>query len=201
MANSNVCSAGRSPQIERSTIETAALIESGPIVLTFLTSFSLFQNLNSTKQHQSSTIKIEEMSLTSSISNLKNTQAIQNGDPVAEATRFISYFGDTGLFTFIKETSHKQLDKLSTKQKEISVGYFHLLPDEIFIQVLKYLTVTEMGTFSLTNTKIRNFIIENFIINSYGYQYTIRASQLEYDPSQENQAAILTLFSSIGKHL
>ena len=101
-------------------------------------------------------------------------------------------------FTLIKNSSDKQFKKIFDKNNEISVGYFHLLPDEIIIQILKYLSIMDMANFSLTNRIIRNFIIENFIISSSGYNYLIKESKIEYEHNDEKQTAILQLFSSIG---
>lgn len=118
-----------------------------------------------------------------------------------ETKKFVSIFSNIPLFTYIKENSAKCL-LINSKQNgdsNSSIGYFQCLPHEIFFKILKLLTVEELSIFSLANSKIRNFIIENFLINSSGFLYLIRASKFDYDSLNiQSQVPIQNLFSKIG---
>lgn len=103
-------------------------------------------------------------------------------------------------YTLIKENiDPNKMFSIKAKKSENNIGCYDLLPDEIFIKILKKLDVEDLANFCLTNSKLRNFVIDNFLLSFAGYHFLIRASQLDVGYDTEKQTCILNLFSSIGK--
>ncbi|XP_046920392.1 F-box only protein 47 [Dermatophagoides farinae] len=101
------------------------------------------------------------------------------------------------LYTGIKDNIDRP--EYENDQKQI-IGYFCLLPEEIMIKIFRLLSIEELSLMAMTNSKIRNFIIQFFLFSHPGYVFLIRASQFNtidiYEPRFifESQK----LFSRIG---
>lgn len=78
------------------------------------------------------------------------------------------------------------------------IGYFNLLPDEIFIKILKKVEVEDLCNFCLLNGIICKFIVNSFLLSKCGFKFLIRANQLDSVVNKDNQKALFDLFSSIG---
>lgn len=125
-------------------------------------------------------------------------------DLMKETKKFVSILCNLPFFTFIKDSAkYMQNDKFELIDCRQSIGFFYMLPEEILLKILKLLSIEELGIFALTNCRIRNIIIDNFLISSTGYLHLIRANNFEFNNpivsgSFEQQYPVLKLFSSIG---
>ncbi|MDL4915946.1 MAG: F-box protein [Enterobacterales bacterium endosymbiont of Blomia tropicalis] len=69
----------------------------------------------------------------------------------------------TKFYTTIRGT---KLDKQIVAKS--SFGNFQSLPNEMFVEILRHLSIDDLGILSMTSSKIRAFIISTFILSPNG---------------------------------
>lgn len=81
------------------------------------------------------------------------------------------------------------------------LGDFHLLPDEIIINVLQKCSFSDLGNLCVTHNRFRNLIISYFFLSKYGCKVFLEAFNKidEEDEKMFTCEATTKLFRSIGK--
>ena len=77
------------------------------------------------------------------------------------------------------------IDRQKYRNEEL-IGYFDRLPEEIIIKIFQLLSIEELGQLTMTNSKIRDFIIKYFFFTQSGFVFLIRTNQFDsfdvYEP-------------------
>lgn len=92
------------------------------------------------------------------------------------------------------------MEQSEAKNELTTIGYFSCLPNEIILKILKLLEIKDLTNLTIVNSVFRDFVILNFIDNSYGFRLLLRARKFEdIDLSEDNTKVLHKTFDDIGK--
>ncbi|OTF71959.1 F-box domain containing protein [Euroglyphus maynei] len=128
-----------------------------------------------------------------------NTKAIESDMILENGNKKIALSPyDVPLYTGIKDNIDQQEEYDNDDLKQI--GYFGRLPEEILIKIFRLLPIEQLSRMTMTNSKIRNFIIKFFLLSRPGFLFLIRTSQFDivdvYEPRFISESQ--KLFARIG---
>lgn len=113
--------------------------------------------------------------------------------------KLVSILSDVQTFTRIKY-NHQGMEQSEAKNELTTIGYFSCLPNEIILKILKLLEIKDLTNLTIVNSVFRDFVILNFIDNSYGFRLLLRARKFEdIDLSEDNTKVLHKTFDDIGK--